>query len=102
MKKLLKDRIRADGPVLDGEVLRADSFLNRQLDPDLLVQLGAEFYRLFADQRVTKLLTVEASGIAVACAAGQHFHVPVIFAKKGRSRNVTGDIFLCKGNSLYT
>lgn len=94
--RLLEERIRTEGQVLDSEVLRVDSFLNHQMDPDLLVRLGGEFYRLFADQGVTKLLTVEASGIAIACAAGQHFHVPVIFAKKNRSRNVAGDVFSAK------
>lgn len=94
--KLLEDYIRTQGEVLNGDVLRVDSFLNHQLDPDLLSALGQEFYRLFAREDVTKLLTVEVSGIAVACAAGQHFHVPVVFAKKSRSRNVTGEVYSAK------
>lgn len=98
--KLLEDRIRADGQVLDAGVLRVDSFLNHQLDPELLVQLGQEFYRLFEHEHITKILTVEASGIAVACAAGQFFRVPVVFAKKSRSKNITGEVYSAQVESF--
>lgn len=91
--KLLEDRIRADGQVLDGQVLKLDSFLNHQIDVELLTELGREFYRLFQADGVTKLLTIEASGIAVACAAGQFFRVPVVFAKKSRGKNLTGEAY---------
>ena len=88
--QLLEERIERDGVVLSGNILKVDSFLNQQLDVELLDQLGAEFKRLFADCGVNKILTVEASGIAVACMTARHFGVPVVFAKKSRSK-VTGD-----------
>ena len=81
--KLLEDRIRRDGKIREnGTILKVDSFLNHQMDVALFNQMGKEFFRLFGGEGVTKLLTVEASGIAVACIAGQYFDVPVIFAKK--------------------
>lgn len=92
--KLLEERIRRDGEVREeGAVLKLDSFLNHQLDVELFNEMGKEFFRLFGGERVTKLLTIEASGIGVACIAGQYFNVPVLFAKKSRSRNLDPDVY---------
>ena len=92
--KLLEERIRAEGKVREnGSVLKVDSFLNHQMDMELYDAMGAEFYRLFVGEGVTKLLTIEASGIGIACVAGLHFHVPVVFAKKGKTKNIDGDIY---------
>lgn len=88
--QLLEERIVRDGVVLGGDILKVDSFLNQQLDVELLDKLGAEFKRLFDGCGVNKILTIEASGIAVACMTARHFGVPVVFAKKSRSK-VTGD-----------
>ena len=90
--KMLEDRIRADGIVREGNVLKVDSFLNHQLDIELFDAMGAEFKRLFADAPVTKILTIEASGIGIACVAARHFGVPVVFAKKAQSINLDGDM----------
>jgi len=89
----LEQRILKDGRVLPGQVLKVDSFLNHQLDVALLDQMGAEFYRRFAGCPVTKVLTIEASGIAMACAVARCFGVPAVFAKKAGSSNVTGDVY---------
>ena len=91
--KLLEDKILSCGTVLPGNILKVDSFLNHQLDVSLLSELGKEFYRLFSECNITKILTVEASGIAIACAAAQHFNVPVVFAKKGQHKNIGTDCF---------
>ena len=91
--KLLEDKILSCGTVLPGEILKVDNFLNHQLDVDLITALGKEFYRIFAADGVTKILTVEASGIALAFAAAQQFHVPVVFAKKGAHKNVGTDCY---------
>lgn len=92
--KLLEDRIRAEGKVREnGSVLKVDSFLNHQMDVELYDAMGEEFYRLFREDGVTKILTIEASGIGIACVAGLHFHVPVVFTKKGKSKNIDGDIY---------
>ena len=91
--KLLEDKILSCGTVLPGNILKVDSFLNHQLDVSLLSELGKEFYRLFADCNITKILTVEASGIPIACFAAQHFDVPVVFAKKGHHKNIGGDCY---------
>ena len=80
--ELLKDRILRDGIVKGGNVLKVDSFLNHQIDIRLMDEIGREFYRRFQDERITKILTIEASGIAVACAAARYFSVPVVFARK--------------------
>lgn len=98
--ELLEERIRRDGQVLDGGVLKVDSFLNHQLDVTLLDALGKEFFRLFSGAGVTKLLTVESSGIAVACAAARYFRVPVLFAKKNRTKNIAGDVYSAKVESF--
>ena len=92
--KLLEERIRRDGKIREnGAILKVDSFLNHQMDVTLFNEMGKEFFRLFGDDRVTKLLTIEASGIGVACIAGQYFNVPVVFAKKSKSRNIDPDVY---------
>ena len=91
--KLLEDRILQDGTVLPGNVLKVDSFLNHQIDYKLIKALGEEFYNTFKNAGVTKILTVEASGIAIACAVAEHFDAPVVFAKKGHHKNVGNDVF---------
>ena len=80
--KLLEDRIRRDGIVREGNILKVDSFLNHQIDVGLLNEMGREFFRLFGEEGVNKILTIEASGIGIACIAAQYFKVPVVFAKK--------------------
>lgn len=91
--KVLEDRILKQGQVRPGNVLKVDCFLNHQLDVALLDQIGAEFQRIFAEDGVNKILTIEASGIAIACMAARHFEVPVVFAKKAKSKNLDGDVY---------
>ena len=91
--ELLEQRIMRDGVVKDGDILKVDSFLNHQIDAALLDQLGAEFKRLFDGAPITKVITVEASGIAVAYATALHFGVPLVFAKKNQTRNIAGDVY---------
>ena len=92
--KLLEDRIRKDGRIREnGAVLKVDSFLNHQMDVELFNEMGKEFFRLFGDEKITRLLTIEASGIGIACIAGQYFNVPVLFAKKSRSKNIDPDVY---------
>ena len=91
--KLLEDRILKDGVVKPGNVLKVDSFLNHQMDIELINELGKEFKRRFADKKITKILTIEASGIGIACITAQYFQVPVIFAKKAQSINIDGDVY---------
>ena len=98
--KLLEERIRKDGTVKAGNVLKVDSFLNHQMDIDLFNEKGKEWARLFADRKITKILTVEASGIGIACVAAQHFHVPVVFAKKSQSVNIDGEVYSTKIESF--
>lgn len=89
--ELLKQRILKDGKVKEGNILKVDSFLNHQMDIRLLEAVGEEFARRFSDQKITKILTIEASGIGIAAIAAQYFdYVPVIFAKKTRSKNLDG------------
>ncbi len=84
--ELLKQRILKDGKVIGDDILKVDSFLNHQIDTALLFEIGKEFHRLFKDQNINKILTIEASGIGIACAAAQFFAVPVVFAKKAITR----------------
>ena len=92
--KLLEDRIRQDGKIREnGAILKVDSFLNHQMDVTLFNEMGKEFFRLFGEENVTKLLTIEASGIGVVCVTGQYFNVPVIFAKKSKSKNIDGSVY---------
>ena len=88
--ELLKERIRKDGKVKEGNVLKVDSFLNHQMDTELFREIGKEFKRRFAGEEVTKILTIEASGIGIACIAAEEFHVPVVFAKRPRRRTLPG------------
>lgn len=96
----LEERILSDGIVKEGNVLKVDSFLNHQMDIGLFDQMGAEFKRRFADTPVTKILTIEASGIGIACLAARHFQVPVIFAKKAKSINLEGDMYVAEVESF--
>ncbi|MDE7067643.1 xanthine phosphoribosyltransferase [Schaedlerella sp.] len=96
----LEERILSDGIVKEGNVLKVDSFLNHQMDIGLFDQMGAEFKRRFADTPVTKILTIEASGIGIACLAARHFQVPVIFAKKSKSINLEGDMYVAEVESF--
>ncbi len=89
--KLLEERIRRDGNVKPGNVLKVDSFLNHQMDVELYNEMGKEFRRLFPSEKINKILTIEASGIGIACIAAQYFHVPVVFAKKSQSINLDGE-----------
>ena len=98
--KLLEDRICKDGVVKAGNVLKVDSFLNHQMDIKLFNEMGREFKRLFADRPINKILTIEASGIGIACIAAQHFGVPVVFAKKAQSINIDGEVYSTKIQSF--
>lgn len=98
--KLLEERIRRDGVVKAGGVLKVDSFLNHQMDVELFNEMGREFKRLFADKNINKILTIEASGIGIACIAAQHFGVPVVFAKKAQSINIDGEVYSTKIQSF--
>ena len=91
--ELLKKRILEEAEILGTEILKVDMFLNHQVDVELLNEIGKEFYRLYARSRITKILTVEASGIGIACITAQYFGVPVVFAKKGSNSNVGKDLF---------
>ena len=91
--KILEEKILTDGTVLPGNILKVDNFLNHQIDVAFLNKIGEEFYNIFSSANITKILTVEASGIAIACAAAQHFNVPVVFAKKGQHKNIGTDCF---------
>ena len=98
--ELLKQRIRKDGIVKGTEVLKVDSFLNHQMDITLLEEIGKEFLRRFADCGVNKILTIEASGIGIACIAAQSFRCPVVFAKKNQTKNIAGDVYATKVESF--
>ena len=89
----LEERIRRDGIVEEGDVLKVDGFLNHQMDVALFAAMGREWARLFAGEGVNKILTIEASGIGIACIAAQQFGVPVVFAKKSRTKNIAGDVY---------
>ncbi len=91
--KLLEERILSDGQFLPGNVLKVDNFLNHQIDVEFVCELGKEFARLFRDAGVTKILTIEASGIGIACLTAQYFGVPVVFAKKSKTTNIFGDVY---------
>ncbi len=97
--ELLKKRILKDGVVKPGNVLKVDSFLNHQIDVNLLNEIGKEFRRIYDGENITKILTIEASGIGIACIAAQYFEVPVVFAKKGKSKNISEDTYT---NQVYS
>ncbi|MBE6879229.1 MAG: xanthine phosphoribosyltransferase [Ruminococcaceae bacterium] len=96
----LEERILKDGIVKEGNVLKVDSFLNHQMDIELLDKIGEEFHRRFKDKKITKVLTIEASGIAIACFAARYFGVPVVFAKKSKSVNIDGDMYVAEIESF--
>ncbi len=98
--KLLEDRIRKDGIVKAGNILKVDSFLNHQMDVKLFREMGKEWKRLFKDAGVNKILTIEASGIGIACVVAEEFDVPVVFAKKTQSLNIDGDVYSSKVTSF--
>ena len=98
--KLLEERIRKDGVVRSGDVLKVDRFLNHQIDVELLNEIGKELFRLYGDCGVTKILTIEASGIGIACVVAQYFKVPVVFAKKNKTKNSAGDVYTSKVESF--
>ena len=96
----LEERILKDGIVKEGNVLKVDSFLNHQMDIRLFEQIGAEFKRRFEGKDITKILTIEASGIGIACIAARYFDVPVVFAKKSQSINIEGDVYVAEVESF--
>ena len=101
LMKALEERILKDGQVRPGHILKVDSFLNHQMDIPFINEIGKEFKRVFADRQVDKILTIEASGIGIACITAQYFGVPVVFAKKAKSINLDGDQYTAKVKS-YT
>ena len=96
----LEARIAKDGVVKEGNVLKVDSFLNHQMDIDLMNEIGKEFYKRFQGKPINKILTIEASGIAIAYAVAQQFHVPLLFAKKSKSINIAGDTYTAEVESF--
>ena len=99
--KALEEKILAEGKVRSGDILLVGGFLNQRIDTDFIFQMGEEIYRLFKDSRVTKIVTVEASGIAIALAAAYYFRVPMVFAKKSSAKNISGDAYTAAVHS-YT
>ena len=96
----LEQRILDEGIVKEGNVLKVDSFLNHQMDVALIDEIGKEFHRRFKDKEITKILTIEASGIAIAYAAARYFNVPMVFAKKAKSINIDGDMYTTEVESF--
>lgn len=96
----LEERIIKDGVVKPGNVLKVDSFLNHQIDIDLYQKMGQEFKERFKNENINKILTIEASGIGIACVAAQYFNVPVVFAKKSHSINLDGDMYVAEVESF--
>lgn len=96
----LEERIVKDGIVKEGNVLKVDSFLNHQMDISLFEQMGEEFKRRFADKPINKILTIEASGIGIACVVAKYFNVPVVFAKKSKSINIEGEMYIAEVESF--
>ena len=96
----LEKRIAQDGIVRPGNVLKVDSFLNHQMDIGLMEEMGREFRRRFADKHITKVLTIEASGIAIACFVAKEFGVPMVFAKKSKSVNIDGEMYVAEVESF--
>ena len=96
----LEERIQKDGIVKPGNVLKVDSFLNHQMDISLMEEIGREFHRRFADKKITKILTIEASGIGIACFVAREFGVPMVFAKKSHSINIDSEVYLAEVESF--
>ena len=98
--KLLEDRIRKDGIIREGNVLKVDSFINHQMDIGLFEEMAKEWKRLFADKKINKILTIEASGIGIAAIVAREFDVPVVFAKKSKSVNIDGEVYVAEVESF--
>lgn len=98
--QLLEERIRKDGKIRAGGVLKVDSFLNHQMDVELFREMAREWARLFEGEKITKVLTIEASGIGIACFAAMELGCPVIFAKKTQTKNIAGDVYTTKVESF--
>jgi xanthine phosphoribosyltransferase len=96
----LEEKILKDGLVKEGNILKVDSFLNHQMDIELFNEMGKEWKRRFEGKEFTKILTIEASGIGIACIAAQHFNVPVVFAKKAKSINLDGEMYTAEVESF--
>lgn len=96
----LKARIKESGIVKKGNILKVDSFLNHQIDVTLLNEIGEEFHRIFCAEHITKILTIEASGIGVACVTAQFFHCPVLFAKKNNTKNMADEVYTAEVESF--
>ena len=96
----LEERIVKDGIVKEGNVLKVDSFLNHQMDTDLFNKMGEEFKKRFAGKKINKIVTIEASGIGIACVVAMHFGVPVVFAKKSKSINIDGEMYIAEVESF--
>ncbi len=96
----LEERILKDGIVKEGNVLKVDSFLNHQMDINLFEQMGAEFKRRFEGRPINKILTIEASGIGIACIVAKYFNAPVVFAKKSKSINIEGEMYIAEVESF--
>lgn len=94
--KALEDKIRSEGKIYPGRVLKVSSFLNHQIDVPFMEKIGQEFYNLFKYDDITKILTIEASGIGIACLTAAFFDVPVLFAKKSKSKNIGDDCYTCQ------
>lgn len=90
---LLKQKIKDEGEVYEGNILKVDCFLNHQIDIPFLREVGKEFHRLFKDDNVNKILTIEASGIAIGSMVAQEFQCPLVFAKKNKTKNIAGDVY---------
>ncbi|MBQ4290250.1 MAG: xanthine phosphoribosyltransferase [Clostridia bacterium] len=91
--KLLEERIVKDGVIGEGDVLKVNSFLNHQIDTEFIAKLGEEFYRLYKDENINKIVTIEASGIGIACLTALYFKCPVVFAKKSKTSNISSDVY---------
>ncbi len=100
MMNFLEERIQKDGVVKEGDVLKVDSFLNHQMDIELFEQMGAEFKKRFEGKTINKIVTIEASGIGIACIVARHFNVPVVFAKKAKSINIDGEMYVAEVTSF--
>ena len=98
--QLLEKRIRKDGKIREGNILKVDSFLNHQMDIAFFGELAREFKRIFSDCSVSKILTIEASGIGIACITAQEFGCPLVFAKKSKTRNIAGEVYTSKVESF--
>ena len=98
--QILYDRILKDGIVREGNVLKVDRFLDHQMDIHLFQEIGKEFKRRFADKEINKILTIEASGIGIACIVAEYFDVPVVFAKKTKTKNIAGEVYTTKVESF--